>query len=126
MSLKVRLLFTNLARVMLGLLVFAQFTYVAQACLLPTANPSVALSSKSIFPHVGEAGATANLCLNHCLQAAQALDALPPPLAKDIGFTPPLPIAAARQLVSITLCEPELLSRNTSPPLSIRNCVLRD
>jgi hypothetical protein len=109
---------------MLAVLLFAQFSYVTQACLLPVADPSAALSTA--LPHSGEGEASANLCLSHCLQAAQTLDALPAPLADDIGFTPPSPVAATRQVASRALCEPEILSRTTSPPISIRYCVLRD
>jgi hypothetical protein len=126
MSLNAHRLLVKIGRLVLGLLLFAQFSYAAQACLLPEADPSVALSTVSALPHSGEGEASANLCLSHCLQAAQTLDALPAPLAGDIGFTPPLPVAAARQVASRTLCEPEILSRTTSPPISIRYCVLRD
>jgi hypothetical protein len=119
-------LLVRIGRFVLAALLFAQFSYATQACLLPEADPSVALSTVSVLPHSGEGEASANLCLSHCLQAAQMLDALPAPLAKDIGFIPPLPVAMAHQLASTTLCEPELLSRTTSPPISIRYCVLRD
>jgi hypothetical protein len=107
----------------LAALLFTQFAHVAQACLRPDAGPAAAYSAASL--HLGKTAT--NLCLDHCLQSARTLDNLPAQLGEDLAAIPAGLLASKYQgITGVVLCEPELLSRETSPPIFLRHCVLRN
>jgi len=118
-----RRLLLNASRLILEALLFTQFAHVAQACLRPDAGPAAAYSAAS--SQLGKA--SANLCLDHCLQSARILDNLPAPPSDGVARVVAGVVAPEyQQVTGIVLCEPELLSRETLPPIFLRHCVLRN
>jgi hypothetical protein len=73
--------FALLARLMLGLMLFAQLSNAAQACTLPDLNPAAALDSAAMSGCDDAQGANKNACLSHCLQDYQIVQSHDAPMA---------------------------------------------
>lgn len=116
-----------LARLMLGLALFAQGVVAANACMTPEAGPAQAFAvvqGDEADPCHDEEVSNNNACLAHCTQADQVsvdqhilLLAVP---ASIIGWASTHPQAQA--LRPDILFEPPAL--NTGPPIPIRFCSL--
>ncbi len=73
--------FVLVARFVLGLMLFTQFSNVAQACALPELNPASAFSSGATNGcHETQGAPSKNACLSHCLQDFQVTQGLDAPL----------------------------------------------
>lgn len=99
---------------MLALFLFTQFALVAQACELPVNSPAAAFLENCHDSEVGNA----NICLAHCLQSSQALDAQQPiVVAAPVSFIVVADDFFERRLISHHLPVPV-----SDPPASIRFC----
>ena len=80
--------FVLFARLVLGLMLFTQFSNLAQACAMPELNPAAAFSSGAMSDCDNSQGApNKNACLSHCLQdhqVTQGSDTLLVPPAMDL------------------------------------------
>lgn len=108
-----------IARSMLGLLLFAQLTLSAQACMMPTMAREAVLSSGQAMVE-GCGSLSSNACLAQWTAGDQMVDSLPPP-AVDLTLSaasPPvcMPVTAGDKVFPIG---PD---RQTDPPSRIRYC----
>lgn len=108
-----------IARLMLGLLVFAQITLSAQACMMPTMAREAMLSSGQAMAE-GCGSLSRNACLAQWTAGDQVADSLPPP-AVDLTLSaasPPVcvPVTAGDKVF------PTAPDRETDPPSRIRYC----
>lgn len=80
--------FVLFARLVLGLMLFTQFSNLAQACAIAELNPAAAFSSGAMSDCDDTQGApNKNACLSHCLQdyqVTQGSDTPPVPPAIDL------------------------------------------
>ena len=108
----------NLARLMLGLVLFAQGIIAAHACATPAANPMQMYAAESMPCHDGKQ-ASSNVCLAHCMQPDQvSVDQHTVSIDSAVtthSFT--IPTLAIQHLLVASYSAP-----NTGPPLSIRFC----
>lgn len=114
-----------LARLMLGLMLFAQGIVAANACITPEASPVQAYAverNDEATPCHEEEVSNANACLNHCTQTDQiSVDQHSVPLAVPVSvmaWVSSLP----QQQPARTKLAAEQMALNTGPPLSIRFC----
>lgn len=116
-----------LARLMLGLVLFAQMIVAANACVAPGASPmrayTMAQQDDEAMPCHQHTTPNANLCLAHCTQADQiSMDQHHMPVAAPanviawIGLQP--------QVEFHPVIFPEHLVPDTGPPIPIRFCSL--
>jgi len=115
-----------LARLMLGLVLFAQGIVAANACVAPSASPAQAYSmvqqDDEAMPCHEEEIPNANICLSHCTQSDQiSVDQHSVPLAAPVSVIAWVIRQPQAQRVR-TSFSPEYLALDTGPPLSIRFC----
>lgn len=113
----------TIARLMLALMLFAQFALAAQACLLPQPAMPFAAGSDPMAGCHQHNKISANACLANLTQSDQSADApsLPAPIAAAPGT--PLFLVPAIAAVSVTtMYQPAPPIRASGPPLSILFC----
>lgn len=114
-----------LARLMLGLVLFAQGIVAANACITPDASPVQAYAVEhdgAAMPCHEEEISNANTCLNHCTQPDQiSVDQHSLPLAAPVSVMAWVSILPQQQPIRSSLVT-EQVALNTGPPLSIRFC----
>lgn len=115
-----------LARLMLGLVLFAQGVVAANACVAPIAGPaqvySMAQQDEGAMPCHDEERPNANACLSHCTQSDQiSVDQHHAPIAAPVSV-----IAWASIQPQVQQIRPatsfEYLALDTGPPIPIRFC----
>jgi hypothetical protein len=114
-----------LARLVLGLVLFAQGIVAANACVAPSASPVqayAAVSDDEALPCHEEERTNANACLTHCTQSDRiSVDQHTMPPAAPLGVI--ARVVSQPQIQRVRpVAPPESLSLNTGPPLSIRFC----
>ncbi len=116
-----------LARLMLGLVLFAQGIVAANACMTPGAGPAQAFAVVEVDetgPCHDEEVSNSNACLAHCTQADQVGSdqhllqlALPASVIGWVSTQPQIKDAGQIALSSLVVLD-------TGPPLPIRFCSL--
>ena len=114
-----------LARLMLGLALFAQGIVAASACVAPDADPVQAFSivqDNEAAPCHDEEIPNANACLTHCTQADQiSIDQHNVPVAVPVSVI--IWVSTQPQVPHIyQSVTSDRLALNTGPPLSVRFC----
>lgn len=117
-----------LARLMLGLVLFAQGIVAANACVAPGASParaySMAQQNDEAMPCHGEETPNANACLSHCTQSDQiSVDQHEAPIAAPASVIAWASIQPPAQRIRPTISY-DHLALNTGPPIPIRFCSL--
>jgi len=117
-----------LARLMLGLVLFAQGMVAANACVAPSASPAQAYSmteqDDETMPCHEEEAANANVCLSHCTQSDQiSLDQHHMPLAAPVSVIAWVSVQPQAQHFRPAISF-EHLALDTGPPIPIRFCSL--
>lgn len=116
-----------LARLMLGLVLFAQGIVAASACLVPAASPvhafAVTQHDDEAAPCHDEEIPNANACLSHCTQSDQiSADQHSVPIAAPASVIAWASIQPQTQ--SIRLFSHERPAPGSEPPIPIRFCSL--
>jgi hypothetical protein len=114
-----------LARLMLGLVLFAQGIVAANACVTTNVSPArvyVAMNEDEATPCHQEKDINANACLSHCTQLDQiSLDQHNTPLAAPSSVIAWVFIQPQAQRIC-PAATPERQVLNTGPPIPIRFC----
>jgi hypothetical protein len=115
-----------LARLMLGLVLFAQGIVAANACVAPTASPaqaySMAQTDDEAMPCHEEEIPNSNACLSHCTQSDQiSVDQHHIPVAAPVSVIAWASSQPQAQHISFSF-SPEHLALDTGPPIPIRFC----
>jgi hypothetical protein len=111
-----------IARLLLGVFLFAQGVVAANACDVLGGNiAQVFAAAENTEPCHDETSSNANACLDHCTQGDRiSVDQITP------DFIPPstlaLRAAIATQTFVLPLTPDATLTLNTGPPISIRFC----
>ena len=115
-----------LARLMLGLVLFAQGIVAANACVAPNAGPAqaytIAQDADEAMPCHDEEIPNANACLAHCDQADQiSVDQHNATVAAPVSVATWLVPFAQMQLERPAIA-PEYVALDTGPPIPVRFC----
>lgn len=117
-----------LARLMLGLVLFAQGVVAANACVAPAAGPVqayfTAQQDSEAIPCHEEEVSNANACLSHCTQSDQISgDQHGAPLAAPVSVVAWASTQPQEQHIRSAISS-EHLVLDTGPPIPIRFCSL--
>lgn len=107
------------ARLMLAVMLFAQFSLAAQACVLPDASPAMAFSADPMPGcHMGNMSATynPNACLVHCTNDNQTLDSHHIAFDIPVVFLPSAWRIEQEPMQASLPQRPLLLTRLVDPP----------
>lgn len=114
-----------LARLMLGLVLFAQGVVAANACVVPGASPAqayVAAADDESMPCHEEEAPNANACLTHCTQSDQiSADQHEAPIAAPVSVIAWASNLPPTQIIHV-FTSPGHLVLDTGPPIPIRFC----
>lgn len=110
---------TSFARLILAVMLFAQYSLAAQACILPEATPAMAFAADNMpdchMRHMDEHNP--NACFAHCTSDYQALDTHHAALDLPAVLLPTaLVVLNQPKLISTQIYPPAVLARVIGPP----------